>query len=68
MIRFGRKPTLISMSVGLIIFGIATSFASSIWVFIVLRWFVAFCCIAVFTTAYVYCKSLNNALLPWLIN
>ncbi len=42
----------------LFIFGCATAYSSSFIVFIVLRFFVAFCSIAVFTTAFVYCKKL----------
>ena len=45
------------MSFGLIIFGVATAFSSSVWVFICLRFCVAFFTISVFTTAYVYCKK-----------
>ncbi len=59
---FGRKYTIMASAVFLVIFGCAAAYANSFVLFIVLRFFIAFCSISCFTTAYVYCKFLLDVL------
>ncbi len=54
---YGRKYTIMSSAVLLVIFGCAAAYSSSFILFMVLRFCIAFCSISCFTTAFVYCET-----------
>jgi len=56
--KYGRKLIMLISLFGMLIFGIATSFSSSIAVFIFLRWCVAVFNISAYTCGFVYCMEM----------
>jgi MFS family permease len=52
--RLGRRYTIMIFASGILIFGLAASYAQSFETFLVLRLGIAFCTISTFTTTYVY--------------
>jgi len=56
--RFGRRYTIMGFAVGVLVFGVAASYAQTFTAFLVFRFLIAFCNISVFTTTYVYCLEM----------
>ena len=56
-VRFGRRRVLLYGTAMFLIFGIAAAFATDVFTFMVLRFFVAFSMTALYTTGFVYGES-----------
>lgn len=56
--KYGRKLIMLISLFGILIFGLATSFSSSIAVFIFLRWCLAVFNISAYTCGFVYCMEM----------
>jgi len=60
---FGRRLTLLIFTITFLVFGISAAFATSVIVFMLLRFLVAFSMMALFTTGFVY--ALESVGGPW---